>query len=194
MPSIFSKRGFTIIELAIVAAIIGVLATIGTTAYWKFSARARQRVAKVYLSTAYLAERTFFAEHLSYTYCLKKIKGLPGEPGAGPGTDNRPYFIGFSNGSGALLCGPASNQSCFAVRFSPTVVTCNCGAFPAGGSNDCGADATSPTTGAATGVYTWRVTSRSTFTVGAAGFLNRAVLDVWTIDDQKLMVQINNGE
>ncbi len=188
------QAGFTIIEVVIVAAIIGILGAMGATAYQKFSAKAKQRQGKLYLSNAYLAQRTFFAEHFSFTQCLRQIKGFPGDPDRnGPAGANRPYLVGFINGNGAATCGPGANQSCYAFAFSPAAVLCDCGAGGPGGSNDCTADATIRTAAPAASAYVWQA-SQTTFRIGVAGFISdNPNADIWTMDQDKQLVMIQDG-
>ena len=110
----------------------------------------------------------------------------------GPGGANRPYYFGFANGNPVNNCGPGANQNCMAFSFSPQVL-CNCAGFPAGGSNDCGADSTVQSAIAAAGAYVWGA-SQTQFTMGIAGFVSDTnVADVWTIDQEKNLVMIQNG-
>ncbi len=55
-------RGFTLIELMIVVAIIGILAAIAIPNFMKFQARARQSEAKTNLKAIFTTNKTWFAE------------------------------------------------------------------------------------------------------------------------------------
>jgi type IV pilus assembly protein PilA len=60
------KRGFTLIELMIVVAIIGILAAIAIPNFIKFQARSKQGEAKTNLKSAFTAEKSYYAEKDSY--------------------------------------------------------------------------------------------------------------------------------
>jgi type IV pilus assembly protein PilA len=66
MRSVNSSRGFTLIELMIVVAIIGILAAIAIPNFIKFQAKAKQSEAKSNLKAIFIAKKSYHAEHTSY--------------------------------------------------------------------------------------------------------------------------------
>ena len=62
-----TEQGFTLIELMIVVAIIGILASIAIPKYLQWQARGRQAEAKSNLSGIYTAEIAFFGENNRYS-------------------------------------------------------------------------------------------------------------------------------
>ena len=70
-------RAFTLIELMIVVAIIGILASIAIPNFVKFQCRSKQTEAKGSLKSIYVAEESFRAENDVYSGC--------GAPGSGSG-------------------------------------------------------------------------------------------------------------
>lgn len=87
-----SNGGFTLIELMVVVAIIGILATVAIPQYQAFQAKSRQSEAKVNLSGLYTAEVSFQGETGDYAGCLTQMGfNLTG------GDATRYYSIGFGD-------------------------------------------------------------------------------------------------
>jgi type IV pilus assembly protein PilA len=61
-----SKKGFTLIELMIVVAIIGILAAIAIPNFLRFQAKSRQSEAKTNLGGIFTAETAHFGEHNTF--------------------------------------------------------------------------------------------------------------------------------
>ncbi|MES2856243.1 MAG: prepilin-type N-terminal cleavage/methylation domain-containing protein [Bdellovibrionota bacterium] len=67
-----TQAGFSLIELMIVVAIIGILATIAVPNFQKFQAKAKQSEAKTALSAIYTGEKAYSAEWDRFTSCVNK--------------------------------------------------------------------------------------------------------------------------
>ena len=80
-------KGFTLIELMIVVAIIGILAAIAIPNFIKFQARSKQSEAKANLKAMFTAEKAFFQEK-------DRFSSYVGEVGFAPERNNRyEYFL-----------------------------------------------------------------------------------------------------
>lgn len=86
---ISNQQGFSLVELMIVVAIIGLLSAIGVPQYQKFQARSRQSEAKAALGALYSAEQSFIAEWNLYSIDLRNI-------GFGVTGTNLRYKTGFN--------------------------------------------------------------------------------------------------
>ena len=98
------KLGFTLVELLIVVAIIGVLSTIGVPTFKKMVQKAKKSEAKVGLGGVYTAEMAFFSEYGGYGNNLKGM-GYELEGSAAL------YTVGIPNnscGSGTVAPDPTS--------------------------------------------------------------------------------------
>jgi len=70
-------KGFTLIELMIVVAIIGILAALAIPNFIRFQARSKQSEVKANLKSAFTAEKAYYQEHDEYSSCIKKIGFSP---------------------------------------------------------------------------------------------------------------------
>jgi type IV pilus assembly protein PilA len=88
------KAGFTLIELMIVVAIIGLLAALAIPNFLKFQARSRQSEARANLKSSYTAEKSYYGDKQMYLDLFDVC-------GFSPEWNNRyTYFLSGSGGAG----------------------------------------------------------------------------------------------
>lgn len=100
------RRGFTIIELAIVLAIVGILATIAVYTYSKIVNKARFTQAKIALKHLQKTELLYFTEHDRYTDNVALLDFNPVDYDYYEISvslfDNAFKYIGYANGVRAM--------------------------------------------------------------------------------------------
>lgn len=85
-----NSQGFTLVELMIVVAIIGILSAVAVPNFKKYQAKAKTTEAKIQLAAAYTAEQSFYGDFGLYGVCLSYMGYDPtGE------IKSRYYAVGF---------------------------------------------------------------------------------------------------
>lgn len=90
MKSLKRQDGFTLVELMVVVAIIGLLSAVAIPNFKKYQAKAKMSEAKLQLSAVYTAETAFFSDYNIYAQCLTYMGYDPIMEMA-----NRYYAVGF---------------------------------------------------------------------------------------------------
>ncbi len=194
------EAGFTLVELMVVVAIIGILAAVAIPNFRSYQAKSRTSDAKLILSALYMAEETFFGDTGTYASCLRDMgfdspswstpTAAAPEGAAITATPTTFYAHGFSAGStspgavGDLVAGVrcrqvnALGQNSFdanraaggEIVLSAGLVAANCGDAPA--------------VLAGTG---------ETYMACAVGRVGTADIDSWTINQAKILRHQNTG-
>ena len=101
------RRGFSLIEVMVVIAIIAFFALIAMPNFMSFLAKAKRSEAYIQLRALYMLEKAYFADHGTYTNKLQGAQSLNWRP---EGMVNYTYGFPGSALVGALHC-PATELS-----------------------------------------------------------------------------------
>jgi type IV pilus assembly protein PilA len=198
-----NSSGFTLVELMVVVAIIGILAAVAIPNYQKYQAKARQSEAKIALASIFTAEKSFSSENGSYTACLT-------EAGFVPEGATRYYTIGFTNAVATPLnCGPAGGVACNYFQYAGSAsagAPCTStdvayqGVVGGPGTTHIAYGASvkqnpSITAAALGGANLTAVLSQNAFTAGAIGSVSSTAtaVDAWTINDLKTITNVSSN-
>jgi type IV pilus assembly protein PilA len=187
------EAGFSLIELMIVVAIIGILATIAIPNFNRFQAKAKQSEAKGNLTGLYTAEKSFYAEWSQYFADFRDIGFAP--------EGKLTYMVGFAGANNVSPNTPYNGPSGFSA--APTQI--DTASALAGNSIH-----VMPVTGIPTSLTVASATCQvnalgtilpaagggvATFVAGAVGNLHAASNnnDQWTIDNNNTMCNNFDG-
>ena len=197
--SLRRQDGFTLVELMVVVAIIGLLSAVAIPNFQKYQARSKTSEAKLQLAAIYTAEQSFYSDYNIYHTCLRYM-GYDAEEEI----SSRYYTVGF-NAIGAIddtMYASATNSGLNAqcpddlAITAGTTATANASYYLAGkkvATNLAGLAALT-----ATSIGTQAGDATMIFTAGAAGIVHKkfatdALSSHMTIDQAKVIRNIRNG-
>ncbi|MCB0357920.1 MAG: prepilin-type N-terminal cleavage/methylation domain-containing protein [Bdellovibrionales bacterium] len=189
MTKSLSNKGFSLIELMIVVAIIGILSAIAIPNFQRFQMKSRQSEAKNSMAAVYQAEKAFHQEWGQYFADWRDIGYAP--------EGSMKYWVATSNAAGAISPSMASGYmgpsdvgglgGQMAVYFNSTLYcTGNANVAPF---STCVPDGDYQVAAAiAAAQANAAAVTNSTFSAAAGSDLDRgadANYDVWVIDETK---------
>jgi len=202
LPFLFNRSGFSMIELMVVVAIVGILVAVAIPNFKRYQAKTRVVEAKTALAAAFTSESVFYEEYRAYHKCLSYMGFQPGVS-----QESRYYTVGF--GSVAAI-----DSNVYSTALSDHLVAADCpndtslnqgsqiflagktiGASPVISSL---VSAASEDGSGGTFLGSQNGETNKTFVIAASGIISEKITDtnlssLWTINQDKVMVQIRPG-
>jgi type IV pilus assembly protein PilA len=190
-----NQSGFTLVELMVVVAIIGVLSAVAVPNFKKYQAKSKTSEAKLQLSAVYTAQQSFYSDFDSYGPCLLFMGFNPINEWA-----QRHYALGFGTGttlnSMATVLTQNGATACLTTEVACTNATTatHCSLYGAG--KTLGATAALATFAAAD-AGTTDVTENA-FVIGAVGavdknYITATTASAFSIDQNKVIRTVRSG-
>jgi type IV pilus assembly protein PilA len=179
-----SQAGFTLVELMVVVAIIGLLSAVAIPNFKKYQAKSKTSEAKLQLAALYTAETSFFSDFDTYHICLAYMGYNPSNEAS-----SRYYSTGFNTTMAATTHTIATTNGADGT---------NCANSVGNGTSFFAAGKKLGSTAASTTVVGTLTADEITFTAGASGIIDKnftaaATMDSWNINETKLLKQTKNG-
>lgn len=177
--SVRDARGFSLVELMVVVAIIGILAAIAVPNFQRFTAKSKQAEAKATLSALYSSTRAFSSEWGTFSSSFAAIGYRP----SGWQRYEHGWAANFPAAAPSGYAGPAIAAPNGAAGF------CGLGAI---GANGCGVMNAPVAPGALAGT----AMAQTTFLAEARahiGNANAATIDRWSINENKVIANVADG-
>ncbi len=175
------NKGFTLVELMVVVAIIGILSAIAVPNFKKYQAKSKQSEAKIQLAAVYSTEVGSQTDYDTFATCIGDL-----------GYDTPPkgyYIVGFSaneaTSQGIVVARSGNAASCTAAAFAIVPNDGNAATTDHLKANSAAA-ALLPTAAEITST----APTSSTFIAGASGNIapGSVIWDRWTINEGKKLV------
>jgi type IV pilus assembly protein PilA len=190
-------EGFTLVELMVVVAIIGLLSAVAIPNFKKYQAKSKTSEAKLQLASIYSAETSWFSDYDGYATCLNLMGYDPSAEAS-----QRYYVTGFNAGhsnANAASTNNGANVNCTGAGTTGSAI----GTLATAGENVF-AYGTSKKVGNVTAATTWLRstntvnTTYDTFIAAAVGVISptnttSSLADYWTINENKKISSINIG-
>ena len=173
-----NKKGFSLIELMIVVAIIGILATVAIPNYQRFQRKARQSEARTLLTGYYSASKATWADLGGHAGNFVAIGFVP-EGNLGYRITALDTVVNPALGQPNDDACVVTTAACAIINVGMTWVDANLGMVGVIGT-------TAPVAGMAAQTTT-------SFTTLASGFIGGAAVDEWSITDTKTVTNVASG-
>lgn len=194
-----TQEGFTLVELMIVVAIIGLLSAVAIPNFKKYQAKAKTSEAKLQLSAMYTSLQAWYADYDNYSACLN-LQGFD------PSLErpSRYYAVGFpaaaytANAAATLNGAPVAcvNTTTGVDVNTATASTASVSAFGAG--KLVGGITALTSAAVVTGNIATLALTGTTFVAGALGIIDAAkatatTADAWTVNQNKKIISVRTG-
>ena len=176
-----NNKGFSLVELMVVVAIIGILASIAVPSINKYMAKARQSEAKTNLGSLYTAEKAFAAEYTRFHSAFQAVGFSP--------EGRMRYNVGF--GAAGVNAAAVDGYILPPVGVNIALISSlsYCTALPANCTMLVGSDGV-----AAPAIAVANTTGNGPiFTAAATAVISGATADIWTMTNLKILNNTQNG-
>lgn len=175
-----NSQGFTLVELMVVVAIIGILTAVAIPNFRSYQAKAKQSEARLALSGIYNAQIALMGDEDTYGTCLEYM-GVD-QPAV---SNNTYYAFGFSSGFDSGINNSTDCQSSDDFAYAQTKAVGGSRVVPAGAEDTNSSSSATAVTTFATGDATGVVTNSAFNAIASGVIMSGEGADVWFIDQDR---------